>query len=260
MDLFLGNIENNIWGNAPVIANTKTNKLINENKLNEIQSLINSYQLSSHNYFLLFIILGYFVVNLLKSNRLKTDNLMVDDINNFRYTDLVTVIALSMVTYALTNFKQTGTFYLGYIIGLFGLFVTGYSKNNKEKIRELSFDFKSITLFIIVIGIIIINLMNSFGTQMFIIYLIILSVIATIFITILKKNIDRNKYLEDNESDKISKCYDVTDQNYITLNIGTIAWLISLLIIFQTDNSLLNMIFSIIHGLCIGLYVAYFSL
>ena len=101
-------------------SNSKKNTISNANK-KKLYNTINTPLFNSPTYFLVFIVMGYFVVNLYESNRINgsiDDRMKSKQIDAFQYTDLLLIVALSLVTFILTNFKQSFGFYIGYFIGL----------------------------------------------------------------------------------------------------------------------------------------------
>ena len=197
-------------------SNSKKNNISNANKKN-VYNTINTPLFNSPTYFLVFIVMGYFVVNLYESNRINgsiDDRMKSKQIDAFQYTDLLLIVALSLVTFILTNFKQSIGFYFGYFIGLMYLFV--YSKEGNEydvdecppldsETSFMRFDLYTFSALMFVLMLIAINFFkvsaigDAYLTNQ---YLVVVIFVVLAFLTIIRRDYDRTNYILDWENNR----------------------------------------------------------
>ena len=110
MDRLFEDINQNIssiWGQPTSTMSSSSDNIFSKSKATKSNSKnianVLSYSLTSPNYFVLYIILGFFVINLFNNSSDNVDKISLSELQNFRYTDLLLVIALSLVTFLLTN-------------------------------------------------------------------------------------------------------------------------------------------------------------
>lgn len=296
MDRIFENINQNlqsIWGTSPTTTTTTPDSIFSskigskkKSKNFDVSNVL-SYSLTSPNYFVLYIILGFFVINLFNNSSSTEDKITLNELQNFRYTDLLLVIALSLVTFLLTNIKQTPVFYTGYLVGLVILFIIGYKKetgvsedykielcDNDTSSIKLEFNFTTVFVLLVVFLIVVLNFINvaSSGGTALMMYLITITTVVVAFITMITKKRQRDQYI-DQRKDKnmressrgkeaeITACGIQKSGNYINLNLGTATWLISLLFAnYASNDNAISTGLSVLQGVTVGMFVAWFSL
>ena len=296
MDRLFEEINQNIssiWGQPTSdVSATSSDNIFSKSKRTATNSKnianVLSYSLTSPNYFVLYIILGFFVINLFNNSSDNIDKISLSELQNFRYTDLLLVIALSLVTFLLTNIKQTPLFYVGYLIGLVILFIIGYKKENgvsedynmelcenDSSSLKLEFNFTTVFLLLVIFLIVILTFINVAGSGggSLMMYLITITTVVIAFIAMIVKKRKRDEYIDQrldkkmreaskNSDVKITACGIQKSGNYITLNLGTASWLVSLLFAnyATSKNNAITTGLSVIQGIVVGMYVAWFSI